>query len=59
MVQAMVGIMVESAMIMTKSWEDQLEREGGEADIRVDNDLTNFSPDAISKSCIGSTYSMG
>ncbi|GFZ20017.1 cytochrome P450, family 714, subfamily A, polypeptide 1 [Actinidia rufa] len=58
-VKAMVGIMVESAMIMTKSWEDQLEREGGEADIRVDNDLINFSADAISKACFGSTYSMG
>ncbi|XP_059626351.1 cytochrome P450 714B2-like [Cornus florida] len=55
----MAGIMVESAMTMVKSWEDRIEREGGQADIRVDDDLTNFSADTISKACFGSTCSKG
>ncbi|KAA8550479.1 hypothetical protein F0562_002163 [Nyssa sinensis] len=57
--KGMVEIMVESALRMVKSWEDKVEKEGGQADIRVDEDLINFSTDAISKACFKSTYSKG
>ncbi|XP_059625220.1 cytochrome P450 714C2-like [Cornus florida] len=65
-VKDMVGMMVESALTMVesaltmvKSWEAQVEGMGGEADIRVDEDLAKFSMNTISKACFGSMHSKG
>ncbi|KAF8364681.1 hypothetical protein HHK36_033361 [Tetracentron sinense] len=59
-VKGMVGIMVESALPVTRSWENPVDQsEGGVADIRVDEDLRNFTADVISKACFGSSYSKG
>ncbi|OVA02197.1 Cytochrome P450 [Macleaya cordata] len=58
-VKGMVGLMVESALPVLRSWEDGIEREGGVANIRVDEDLRNLSADVISKACFGSSYTKG
>ncbi|KAL5720565.1 hypothetical protein ACHQM5_013228 [Ranunculus cassubicifolius] len=58
-VKGMVGLMVDSAMVLVNSWENQIESEGGVGDISVGEDLRRFSSDVISKACFGSTYSKG
>ncbi|XP_010249510.1 PREDICTED: cytochrome P450 714C2-like [Nelumbo nucifera] len=58
-VKGMVGLMIESALPLLKSWEDRVEGDGGIADIRIDEDLRNLSADVISKACFGSSYCYG
>ncbi|KAI3993733.1 hypothetical protein MKX01_002746 [Papaver californicum] len=58
-VKGMVGIMVDSTVPVLRSWEDEIEKQGGIAELRVDMDLTNISADIISKACFGSSYSKG
>ncbi|PKI33894.1 hypothetical protein CRG98_045724, partial [Punica granatum] len=63
-VKGMVGLMGESAQQLLRSWDERIEAaaaEGGKAaaDIRVDEDLREFSADVISRACFGSSYSKG
>ncbi|XP_058075248.1 cytochrome P450 714C2-like isoform X2 [Magnolia sinica] len=57
--KVMVGLMVESAIPLLRSWEHKIETNGGIGEIRVDEDLRNFSADVISRACFGSSYSKG
>ncbi|XP_010278927.1 PREDICTED: cytochrome P450 714A1-like [Nelumbo nucifera] len=58
-VKGMMDVMVDSALSMLKKWEDRVEMEGGMADVKVDQDLRNFSADVISRTCFGSSYLKG
>ncbi|KAI3911478.1 hypothetical protein MKW98_010365 [Papaver atlanticum] len=58
-VKGMVGIMADSTVPVLRLWEDEIEKQGGIAELRVDIDLTNVSADIISKACFGSSYSKG
>ncbi|KAF9595778.1 hypothetical protein IFM89_004180 [Coptis chinensis] len=58
-VKGMINLMVDSTILLAKSWESRIERGGGIAEIKVDVDLRNFSADIISKACFGSSYSKG
>ncbi|XP_026424017.1 cytochrome P450 714C2-like [Papaver somniferum] len=58
-VKGMVGIMVASTVPVLRLWEDEIEKQGGIAELRVDIDLTNISADIISKACFGSSFSKG
>ncbi|KAJ1386962.1 Cytochrome P450 [Sesbania bispinosa] len=40
-------------------WTSKIEAEGGTADIKIDDYMTRFSGDVISKACFGSNYSEG
>ncbi|KAF5203506.1 Cytochrome p450 [Thalictrum thalictroides] len=51
--------MLDSTFPILKSWEAQIASNGGEADIKVDDDLRNLSADVISRACFGSSYGMG
>lgn len=56
--------MGESAQQLLRSWDERIEAtaaNGGEAavDIKVDEDLREFSADVISRACFGSSYSKG
>ncbi|RZC82636.1 hypothetical protein C5167_045422 [Papaver somniferum] len=55
----MVGLMVKSAMPVMRSCEDEIVKQGGIAEIRVDEGLRNLSADVISRACFGSSYSQG
>jgi hypothetical protein len=48
--------MVEAAMPMLTSWENIFGREGGSAEIVVDESLRNFSADVISRTSFGSNF---
>ncbi|TVU37218.1 hypothetical protein EJB05_10521, partial [Eragrostis curvula] len=64
-VKAMVGLMVDSATALVKSWEDRLisESNGGGVscllELKVDDDLRAYSADVISRACFGSSYVKG
>ncbi|CAL5398173.1 unnamed protein product [Camellia sinensis] len=58
-VKGMVNQMVDSMTAMLKTWENRIEIVGGNAEIRVDEDLRILSADIISKACFGSNYSQG
>ncbi|XP_042475822.1 cytochrome P450 714C2-like [Macadamia integrifolia] len=59
-VKGMVGLMVESGLALIGKWEKRvMESQGGIADLKVDDDLRNFSADVISRACFGSSYSQG
>ncbi|MCL7050475.1 hypothetical protein MKW94_017358 [Papaver nudicaule] len=58
-VKGMVALMVESATPVISSWEDEIVKQGGIAEIQVDEDLRNLSADVISRACFGSSYSQG
>ncbi|KAJ4978101.1 hypothetical protein NE237_008881 [Protea cynaroides] len=59
-VKGMVGLMVESGLEFINKWEKRvMESEGGIAELKVDDDLRNFSADVISRACFGSSYSQG
>ncbi|KAG8079299.1 hypothetical protein GUJ93_ZPchr0007g3790 [Zizania palustris] len=59
-VKGMVDLMVESAQVIVKSWEDRLDRNDASAmDIKVDDDIRAYSADVISRVCFGSSYVKG
>ncbi|KAA8515818.1 hypothetical protein F0562_018571 [Nyssa sinensis] len=58
-IKGMVNLMAESTITMLKSWESKIENGGGNAVIRVDDDLRSLSADIISRTCFGSNYSQG
>ncbi|CAN6330338.1 unnamed protein product [Urochloa humidicola] len=58
-VKRMVNLMIEAANTMFYSWENKIEREGGSAEMVVDEFLRNFSADVISRASFGSSFSEG
>ncbi|KAJ8759113.1 hypothetical protein K2173_004120 [Erythroxylum novogranatense] len=58
-VKNMIPSMVESSMLVIKSWADKLESEGGISEIKIDECMRSFSGDVISRACFGSNYSKG
>lgn len=55
----MVNLMMEAANDMLISWENEVEREGGSAEMVVDEFLRSFSADVISRASFGSSFSEG
>ncbi|KAL0370898.1 UNVERIFIED_CONTAM: cytochrome [Sesamum angustifolium] len=58
-VKAMISLIQDSTVVLLNSWRNIVEREGGLADINIDQDLRSFSGDVISRACFGSNYSKG
>ncbi|KAK4782886.1 hypothetical protein SAY86_007260 [Trapa natans] len=64
-VKGMVGLMGESAEQLLRGWDQMIEAatasSGGltAVDIKVDEDLREFSADVISRACFGSSYTEG
>ncbi|KAL5569542.1 hypothetical protein UlMin_026117 [Ulmus minor] len=59
-VKGMTNLIVECATTVVNSWTNLIEKEaGGAADIKLENHLSRFSGDAISRACFGSNYSKG
>ncbi|KAL6967891.1 hypothetical protein U1Q18_033700 [Sarracenia purpurea var. burkii] len=55
----MMSLVTELAVIMVNSWKSRIEREGGTAEIKIDEEMSSFSGDVISRACFGSNYSKG
>ncbi|KAF8648845.1 hypothetical protein HU200_064546 [Digitaria exilis] len=58
-VKGMVHLMIEAANRMLISWENEVEKEGGSAEMVVDESLRSFSADVISRASFGSNFSEG
>ncbi|XP_034708551.1 cytochrome P450 714C2-like [Vitis riparia] len=58
-VKGMVDLMVVSTSSMLRSWESRIDKEGGIAEIKVDEYLRNSTADVISRACFGSSYDQG
>ncbi|XP_015874490.3 cytochrome P450 714C2 [Ziziphus jujuba] len=59
-VKGMTKLMVESAATtVVKPWHSLIEIEGGVADVIIDNYMTNFSRNVISRLCFGNNHSEG
>ncbi|XP_055832205.1 cytochrome P450 714C2-like [Solanum dulcamara] len=58
-VKGMINLMQDSALTLLSSWNNQIEAQGGIADIKIDQDMRRFSGDVISKACFGSNFSKG
>ncbi|KAK1570481.1 hypothetical protein Q3G72_002610 [Acer saccharum] len=58
-VKGMINLITESTMIIVKSLKSRVEKEGGIADIKIDDYMRSFSGDVISRACFGSNYSKG
>ncbi|KAL0419360.1 UNVERIFIED_CONTAM: cytochrome [Sesamum radiatum] len=58
-VKGMISLIQDSTVVLLNSWRNIVEREGGLADINIDQDLRSFSGDVISRACFGSNYSKG
>ncbi|KAL0389181.1 UNVERIFIED_CONTAM: cytochrome [Sesamum calycinum] len=57
--EGMISLIQDSTVVLLNSWRNIVEREGGLADINIDQDLRSFSGDVISRACFGSNYSKG
>ena len=57
--KGMVDLMVVSTSSMLRSWESRIDKEGGIAEIKVDEYLRNSTADVISRACFGSSYDQG
>eukprot|EP01018_Ginkgo_biloba_P028557 Gb_04119 [translate_table: standard] len=58
-IKGMVNAMAESSVWMLNKWEENVRREGGSAEIRVDQDLSNVTADIIARTCFGCNYHKG
>lgn len=59
-VKGMVRLMLQSAELLTRQWDERIEAEGGKmAEISVGEDLRSLSADVISRACFGSSYFKG
>ncbi|KAL6967892.1 hypothetical protein U1Q18_033701 [Sarracenia purpurea var. burkii] len=58
-VKGMMSLVTELAVTMVNSWKSRIEREGGTAEIKIDEEMRSFSGDVISRACFGSNYSKG
>ncbi|XP_009600679.1 cytochrome P450 714A1-like [Nicotiana tomentosiformis] len=59
-VKGMVSLMLQSAELLTRKWDENIEAEGSKlVEISVGEDLRSFSADVISRACFGSSYFKG
>ncbi|XP_062000257.1 cytochrome P450 714C2-like [Rosa rugosa] len=58
-VKGMMNLVVDSTTTMLRTWENEVQRQGELAEIRVDDHLRNLSADVISKACFHSNYHQG
>ncbi|XP_070034035.1 cytochrome P450 714C2-like [Nicotiana tomentosiformis] len=58
-VKGMINLIQDSALTLLSSWNNQVEAQGENADIKIDPDMRSFSGDVISKACFGSNFSKG
>ncbi|KAK9911142.1 hypothetical protein M0R45_035065 [Rubus argutus] len=58
-VKGMMNLIVESTTSMLRTWESEIQSQGGTADIRVDEHLRNLSADIIARACFQSNYREG
>ncbi|CAN4101131.1 unnamed protein product [Withania somnifera] len=58
-VKGMINLVQDSALALLSSWNNQIESQGGSADIKIDPYIRSFSGDVISKACFGSNFSKG
>lgn len=61
-VRGMVGLMVDAAQPLLRSWDAAVDAAGGSkgvAVVDVDGDIRSFSFDVISRACFGGDYSRG
>ncbi|CAK7323462.1 unnamed protein product [Dovyalis caffra] len=58
-VKRMTSMITESTTVLLNSWKSRIEKEGGIADIKIDEGMRSFSGDVISRACFGSNYSKG
>ncbi|KAL6130535.1 hypothetical protein ACLB2K_068914 [Fragaria x ananassa] len=57
--KGMMNLIVDSTTSMLRTWENEVQIQGGLAEIRVDDHLRNLSADVISKACFNSNYGQG
>ncbi|KAG6751426.1 hypothetical protein POTOM_045964 [Populus tomentosa] len=57
--QGMMSLIIESTTVLLNSWKSRIDKEGGVADIKIDEGMRSFSGDVISRACFGSNYSEG
>lgn len=55
----MMNLIVDSTTSMLRTWENEIQSQGGIAESRVDDKLRNLSADIISKACFHSNYHQG
>lgn len=55
----MTNLITESTLTLINSWKSRIEREGGTADVQIDEYMRSFSGDVISRACFGSNYTKG
>ncbi|KAK9911141.1 hypothetical protein M0R45_035064 [Rubus argutus] len=58
-VKGMMNLIVESTTSMLRTWESEIQSQGGTAEIRVDEHLRNLSGDIIARACFQSNYCEG
>lgn len=58
-VKGMMSSIIESTTVLLNSWKSRIDKEGGVADIKIDEGMRSFSGDVISRACFGSNYSEG
>lgn len=52
-------MMLDSANLLVKQWENKIQEHGGVASIRIDQDLKFMAAEIISKTLFGSYYALG
>ncbi|KAL9380204.1 hypothetical protein Peur_028686 [Populus x canadensis] len=57
--QGMMSLIIESTTVLLNSWKSRIDKEGGVAEIKIDEGMRSFSGDVISRACFGSNYSEG
>ncbi|CAM8905168.1 unnamed protein product [Rhodiola kirilowii] len=58
-VKGMLSIMIESGNQMVTSWEKMVEKGGGTAEIKVDDDVRTFTSHIICKTMFGNSFAVG
>lgn len=58
-VKGMMSLIIESTTVLLNSWKSRIDKEGGVAEIKIDEGMRSFSGDVISRACFGSNYSEG
>jgi len=58
-VKGMMKFMAESSLRLVNIWTNQIESEGGVADVSIDSYMRSFSGDVISRACFGGNYAKG
>uniref|UniRef100_A0A2N9FED0 Cytochrome P450 n=1 Tax=Fagus sylvatica TaxID=28930 RepID=A0A2N9FED0_FAGSY len=58
-IKGMINLITESTSTLLNSWNSMIEKEGGQADIRIEEYMRSFSGDVISRACFGSNFSKG